>query len=578
MTVLLASEKGAYRVEEKPLGAAKHVRIVGIGAGASGINMVRTLRQNLTNFEHVIYEKNSKAGGTWFENRYPGCRCDVPSHNYQFSWRPNPSWSNFCSPAEEIERYLDDIVKSEHMTGLIHMSHQVVSAEWNEQRGVWALVVRDLQNGVEFEDEANFLVDASGILNKWKWPEISGLHSFAGDLIHTAAWPEKYDYTNKKVAVIGNGSSGVQLVPAIQPAVRKLCHFVRSPTWILPPLVMSLKAMKGPASKILEEIEMNEQGDFSPAQIERFKSDPELYRSFIKTIEKDASGNFPIVLNGSPVQHFATQKVTEFMTASLRGDDQLCKALIPSFPLGCRRMTPAPGYLQSLQQPNVELYTDSIARVVESGIELRSGELVEVDAIICATGFDTSFVPRFPILGRHGNVQDIMAADVPRGYMSCALPRVPNYFTFLGPNGPIGHGSVFTLSEHIAKYITSVIRKCQTEGIKALAPSQAATDDFSEHIASFMPRTSWSSPSCRSWFKGGGGGGGAERGSVTAMHPGSRVHFLHMLESFRGEDWEYTYDSPVGNRFAYLGNGFSTRELDPKADPTWYLNDTASKL
>lgn len=97
-------------------------------------------------------------------------------------------------------------------------------------------------------------------------------------------------------------------------------------------------------------------------------------------------------------------------------------------------MTPAPGYLQSLQQLNVELYTDSIARVVESGIELRSGELVEVDAIICATGFDTSFVPRFPILGRHGNVQDIIAADVPRGYMSCALPRVPNYFSEHPPN------------------------------------------------------------------------------------------------------------------------------------------------
>ncbi|KXJ95953.1 hypothetical protein Micbo1qcDRAFT_192830 [Microdochium bolleyi] len=573
MTVPLASQAGSYKVEEKPLGTTKHVRIVGIGAGASGINMVRTLRRHLTDFEHVVYEKNSKAGGTWFENRYPGCRCDVPSHSYQFSWRPNPSWSNFCAPAAEIERYLDDIVESEQMADVVRTNHQVVRAEWHEQRGVWLLVVRDLASGVEFEDAANFLVDASGILNKWKWPDIPGLHSFEGDLIHTAAWPEKYDYRNRRIAVIGNGSSGVQLVPAIQPAVEKLCHFIRSPTWILPPLILSMKAMKGPSSKVLQEIEMDEQGSFSQAQIEKFKTDPELYRRFIKTIEKDVGGNFPIVLNGSPVQHFASQKVIEFMAASLGGDERLCKTLIPTYPLGCRRMTPAPGYLQSLQAPNVELYDESIDRIVETGIQLVSGKVVQVDAIICATGFDTSFVPRLPIIGRQGNVQDIMAADVPRGYMSCALPEVPNYFTFLGPNGPIGHGSVFTLSEHIASYIATIIRKSQTEGIKALAPSQAAVDDYNEHIRSFMPRTSWSSPSCRSWFKG-----GAEQGPVTALHPGSRVHFLHMLENFRGEDWEYVYNNPYGNRFAYLGSGFSTRELNPKDDPTWYLNDTASCL
>ncbi|KAH7034888.1 uncharacterized protein B0I36DRAFT_360350 [Microdochium trichocladiopsis] len=576
MTVPLPSEtraRASYKVQEQPLGTAKHVRIIGIGAGASGINMVRSLRRGLTNFEHVIYEKNSKPGGTWHENKYPGCRCDVPSHNYQFSWRPNPAWSNFCSPAPEIEKYLDDICHEERMMDTIKTNHQVVSAIWDEQRGVWIVTVRNLESGTEFDDEANFLVDASGILNNWKWPDIPGLHNFAGDLIHTARWPEQYEYKNKRVAVIGNGSSGVQLVPAIQPTVEKLCHFVRTPTWILPPLIMSMKMKEGPASKVLAGIEIDEAGNFSQAQIARFRSDPELYRKFIKTIEMDTGGNFPVVLNGGPVQHFATQKVREFMTASLRADERLCKALIPDYPLGCRRMTPAPGYLQSLQAPNVELYTGGISRIMENRIELASGEVVEVDAIICATGFDTSFVPRFPIIGRHGNVQDLMA-EVPKGYMSCALPGVPNYFTFLGPNGPIGHGSVFTLSEHIAKYMTGIIRKCQTEGIKSLAPTQAAVDDFSEHIASFMPRTSWSS-SCRSWFKGGQDKGA---GYVTALHPGSRVHFFHMLETFRGEDWKYVYDRPSGNRFAYLGNGFSTKELDPTSDSTWYLNETATYL
>jgi hypothetical protein len=150
--------------------------------------------------------------------------------------------------------------------------------------------------------------------------------------------------------------------------------------------------------------------------------------------------------------------------------------------------------------------------------------------------------------------------------MSCAVAGLPNYFTFMGPNGPIGHGSVFTLTEHIARYITGVIKKCQTEGIKAIAPSQAAVADYFEHIQSFMPRTTWASP-CRSWFKS-----GKETGPVVALHPGSRIHFFHMLERFRGEDWEYVYDNARQNRFKYLGNGFSTKELNPSVDSTWYLD------
>ncbi len=152
----------------------------------------------------------------------------------------------------------------------------------------------------------------------------------------------------------------------------------------------------------------------------------------------------------------------------------------------------------------------------------------------------------------------------PRAYMSFAVPDFPNYFVFLGPNGPIGHGSVFTIAEYLAKYITRIIRKCQNESIKAIAPSHAVVEDLYEHIDKFMPRTAWTG-NCRSWFKD-----GKVDGPVIAVHPGSRIHFFHMLEQFRGEDWEYVYEK--ANRFWYLGNGFSTKELDDGGDKTWYLN------
>jgi hypothetical protein len=257
------------------------------------------------------------------------------------------------------------------------------------------------------------------------------------------------------------------------------------------------------------------------------------------------------------------------MTAMLGGDEKLCKALIPDYPLGSRRMTPGHGYLQALTKPNVEVKAGGIRRFVAEGIELESGEVLKVDAIVCATGFETSFRPRFPIIGRTGNLQERWARETPKAYLSCAVPGLPNYFMFIGPNGPIGHGSVFTASEHVAKYITGVIKKCQVEGIKAISPSQAAVDDYYEHISAFMPRTAWAAPG-RSWFKN-----GRPNGPVTALHPGSRIHFFHMLERFRGEDWEYVHDNAKQNRFAYLGNGFSTKELDPKVDSTWYLEASA---
>jgi cation diffusion facilitator CzcD-associated flavoprotein CzcO len=152
-----------YKILEQPLGTARKVRIVTIGAGASGINMIRTLRISLTNFTHVVYEKNPKVGGTWYENRYPGCKCDIPAHNYQYSWKPNPEWNSFFGSAEEIEAYFCRVIEDENLGCEIKTEHRVVEARWNE-KGVWELRVEDLRSGVVFDDYCHFLLDASGIL------------------------------------------------------------------------------------------------------------------------------------------------------------------------------------------------------------------------------------------------------------------------------------------------------------------------------------------------------------------------------------------------------------------------------
>ncbi|KAK3329566.1 hypothetical protein B0H66DRAFT_610478 [Apodospora peruviana] len=561
----------SYNVREQPLGSARRIRIVGIGAGLSGLNMIRTLRLNLSDYDFVIYEKNPEVGGTWFENRYPGCRCDIPSHSYQFSWRPKHDWSNFFSTTEEIEEYLCQVRDEEGMRDSIKTSHQIVSARWNEQDGIWELDVKDLQTGSLFSDYAHFLLDGAGILNNWKWPDVDDRQAFGGPLIHTSLWPKDFDHTDKVVAVIGNGSTGIQVLPELQSGAKKLFHIVRTPTWVPPPRVQAWKMM-GQATEALSKIQLDEKENFSEETIDKFKSDPSFYRSFVKGIEVEVNKTFPIIETKNPIHMYAQAKVKEYMTAMLKGDETLCKALIPSYPLGCRRMTPGHTYLQALTQPNVEVKVGGMRRFLADGIELESGEILKVDAIICATGYETSFRPRFPIVGRQGNLQDNWKSNVPKAYMSCAVAGLPNYFMFLGPNAPIGHGSVFTLSEHIAQYITGVIKKCQMEGIKAISPSQAAVDDYFEHISAFMPRTAWAAKG-RSWFKS-----GRADGPVTALHPGTRIHFFHMLEHFRGEDWDYVYDNTGQNRFAYLGNGYSTKELDPAGDTTWYLGAPATAL
>lgn len=154
----------AYAVREQPLGTPKPLRIICIGAGVSGINLLRTLRLNLASYEAVVYEKNADVGGTWFENRYPGCKCDIPSHCYQYSWRRNKEWSNFFAPADEIGAYLCRVCDEEGLGGAIRVLHRVEEARWEEESGLWRLVVRNLTTGERFEDAANFLINACGIL------------------------------------------------------------------------------------------------------------------------------------------------------------------------------------------------------------------------------------------------------------------------------------------------------------------------------------------------------------------------------------------------------------------------------
>lgn len=330
---------------------------------------------------------------------------------------------------------------------------------------------------------------------------------------------------------------------------------------------------------------------FSEEQKKLFRENPDQYMAFRKAVEIEINSKFRMLVNGAKeaeaVKAFATKSMLELLGPQ---NEKLAQRLIPDFPVGCRRITPGVGYLESFSKENVRVITDaSIERVDEDGLILSNGEHLKVDAVICATGFDVSFNPRFPVIGRNGvSLKDVWGEpNIPQAYLSMAVPKFPNYFSksiipisptkpksnayltaFLGPNAPISHGSVFTITEQCSKYLLQLITKWQTECIKSIDVKQEAVDDFTTHVHHFMPRTAWAG-NCRSWFKN-----GRSSGPVTAIHPGSRIHWFHTLERPKFEDFNYSYDS--GNRFQYLGNGFSVRE-EEGGDSTWYLEDVDPK-
>jgi cation diffusion facilitator CzcD-associated flavoprotein CzcO len=234
-----------YRISEQPMGTKRKVKVILMGAGASSLNFFKKAEQEMENLDIVCYEKNNDIGGTWLENRYPGCACDIPSVNYQFSWKIK-LWSHYYSYAPEIWEYLKSIEREhDFINKYVKLRHRIEHVEWDDTAGLWRCKVRDLETDKITEDCAEFFINAGGVLNNWKWPEIPGLHDFKGKLMHSAHYEEGYDLSSKRIAVIGAGSSGVQIVAATQKKVDHLYHWIRSPIWITAGFAQTWAAQNG---------------------------------------------------------------------------------------------------------------------------------------------------------------------------------------------------------------------------------------------------------------------------------------------------------------------------------------------
>ncbi|PVH69706.1 FAD/NAD(P)-binding domain-containing protein [Cadophora sp. DSE1049] len=535
---------------DQPINTPRKLRVVCVGAGFGGLSLAYEIQHTSdwgSFLELQIYDKNPDIGGTWYENRYPGAACDVPSHVYVFPFEPNPDWSSYYAGSAEIFQYIKKTAAKWALDKFVSLNSTVTDTTWNEDSCKWRIKI--VQEGRVIEDECDILVSASGLFNKWSWPDIDGLHSFKGKLLHTADWDTSYDWTGKKVAVIGNGSSAIQVVPKVRKTAKELVNYFRNPTWVVP--------------NLLQDVAEHGITQYSEERKKEFRENPESYFKFRKNIENNFNKFFLAMINGTPKQKEMEIGARMIMEGRLGNDPELIKRFVPTFNVGCRRLSPGDGYLEALQESNVRSISDPIIKVTENGILTADGE-ENFDLIVAATGFDYSFRPKWNQVGRNGaRLREMWKEDATSYFGMCAVDQ-PNYFIYTGPNAPVSHGNSLLYSMQVmTSYILRWCRKIATQDIRSVSVKASIVDDLDVWSQASLQRTVWAGE-CRSWFKG-----GKVSGKITSLHAGSGLHYRAALDEIRGEDFEIAYWSP--NRFRYLGNGLTKAEVDGDEELAFYL-------
>ena len=351
------------------------------------------------------------------------------------------------------------------------------------------------------------LINGTGFLNSWKWPKIPGLHDFKGQLLHSANWDPSVDWKDKTVAVIGTGSSAIQMVPQLQKTAKHLTSFMRSVTWISPPVGGATleeeknKAVKNPSGEPVQTTEPAAQYYYTEEEKQRFKDDPEYHLLYRKKLESAVNNLFDMFISGSEVSKSAEEQMRLEMERRIGpGHDELKNRLIPSWPPGCRRITPGDGYLEALVKPNVTTCHEEIEKVVAEGLVDGSGKLHKVDIIACATGFNLAFAPPFEVRGVNGVTMQDEFNPAPQVYLAMAVPKFPNYFVVNGVRGNWAAGTALPSHEVCVEYILKCAAKIQTEGIRALEVKQEPVDELYEYIDEWHKGSVWNQ-NCKSWYK-----------------------------------------------------------------------------
>ncbi len=475
-----------------------------LGSGFSGLGMgVALLKEGRRDF--VILEKADGVGGTWRDNTYPGCACDISSHLYSFSFEPNPAWTRMYPTQPEIRAYLNKVADKYGLRPHMRYGKAVTEMRFDDANGWWAIRTADGETMT-----ARVVASGMGGLSRPVYPDIKGAKDFKGEVFHSAEWNHDYDLTGRTVAVVGTGASAIQFVPQIAGKVGKLHLMQRTPPWIMP---KADRPMRG----------------WEKALFARFPVFQRLLRGQIYCANEVRALGFNV---NPKIMERAQMLALRHLKAQV-ADPALRARVTPDYTMGCKRVLISNDYYPALSRPNVELVTDGIERITERGVLTRDGVERPVDAIIYGTGFAATDalnpVQVFGVGGRHLNAEWEPGAEA---HLGVTVSGYPNLFFLMGPNTGLGHNSMIYMIESQIRYVADALRTLDTRRAKWMSPRREAQDAYNRSIQAKVSKTVWQKGGCKSWYQ-------TEDGRNTTIWPG--FTFAYRDRTKRVDPMEYEY-------------------------------------
>jgi len=458
----------SLQIKKKPI---EDIRIAVIGAGFAGIGMgIQLKAAGYKNF--TIYEKSKALGGTWRDNTYPGCACDVASHLYSFSFEKNPYWPNVFSQSKDILQYLVYCAKKHNITSHVKFDKEITELRYNQKVLEWTLSTSS--NEKEIFD---VIINGTGPLNKPFIPTIVGIEQFKGEMFHSSNWKHDCELKGQTVACIGTGASAIQFVPEIVDKVKKLNIFQRTPTWLVPRFDRS----------------------YSTITKKCFACIPGLNRIY-RTLLYLRNEYYGMAILGYPLFNAMLQKASLFYLRVKVKDPALRKKLTPEYQIGCKRINLSDDYYAALQNPHSALITTPIKSITKNGIITADGVEHCCDTIIFGTGFKTQeFLQPMQIYGCHDIELTESWGDKAKSFMGVSVSGFPNYFLLLGPNTGLGHNSVIFMIESQIKYVIKTLNFMSSKSIQAVDVKEKHQESFYLTSQKKLKRLSWGT-GCNSWY------------------------------------------------------------------------------
>lgn len=450
----------------------KRVKVAIVGTGFSGLGMAIKLKKNGID-DFVIFERAGDVGGTWRDNIYPGCQCDVPSSLYSFSFALNPGWSRTYPPQQEIWDYLRDCTRRYDIEPHIRFNHEVLTASWDESENVWTI---ETSAGSCL---AEVLILGNGGLSEPSIPELPGREDFKGAQLHSGAWDPDVDLAGKKIAVVGTGASAIQIVPELQPIADELVVFQRTPAWILPHPDRATTAFE---RKLYRRVPLAQK----------------LSRAFVYLSRE------LLVLGMTRNRRFLAplRMAAERHMRKQISDPKLRRQLRPHYSAGCKRLLISNDFYPAIQSPNAKLVAEGITGLTANGVVSSSGETHEVDVVVWATGFHVTDNPvAHRVKGRDGaTLADAWNTGGMKAYLGATIHGFPNMFMLTGPNTGQGHTSLVYMAESQMSYIADALDFMSRNDVASVEVTVPATEAYNHDIDERMKRSVWTTGGCKSWY------------------------------------------------------------------------------